>query len=123
MSRNISDLSPKLQPVYCKWKELMDEAGIDILITCTSRTQAEQEALYAKGRTAPGPKVTWTLNSKHLTGEAFDFVIMDNGKPDWNMRLKDQWATAVLYGKQLGLSQVIGKDGKVKEAAHLQLGG
>lgn len=123
MSRAIEDLSPTMEPLCRKWMEAMDNLGIQYIITCTSRTQDEQERLYAQGRTRPGPKVTWTLNSKHLTGDAFDFVIMWNGKPDWKMTKAAQWDLAVGIGKELGLSQVIGKDGKVKEFAHLQLGG
>lgn len=120
MSRDIKDLSVEMRPICEQWCKEMDVAGIPYIITCTRRTQAEQEALYAQGRTKPGPKITWTLNSKHLTGDAFDFVIMWNGKPDWTMAQKEWWEKAVKIGKKLGLSQVIGKDGKVKEYAHLQ---
>lgn len=38
------------------------------------RTQNEQNILYAQGRTAPGPVVTWTTNSEHITGRATDVV-------------------------------------------------
>ena len=120
MSRLISDLSLEMQPLCNQWCVKMDTAGIDYLITCTGRTQLEQEELYAQGRTKPGKIVTWTLNSKHLTGDAFDFVIMFAGKPDWKMVQKDMWTKAVEFGKELGLTQVIGKNGKVMEYAHLQ---
>lgn len=36
------------------------------------RSQEEQDRLYAQGRTAPGPIVTWTRNSDHLRGVAID---------------------------------------------------
>lgn len=36
------------------------------MVTCGVRTLAQQKALYAQGRTKPGPIVTWTLNSRHL---------------------------------------------------------
>lgn len=36
------------------------------------RTEEEQARLYAQGRTAPGMIVTRTLESRHITGEAFD---------------------------------------------------
>ena len=122
MSRKIDDLSPEMQPIVTEWCKQMVAAGISFIITCTLRTLEEQTLLYAQGRTSPGLIVTWTLNSKHLTGNAFDFVIMSNGKPDWNMFHKDFWNKAVEIGKSLGLTQVIGKDGKVKEYAHLQKG-
>lgn len=39
---------------------------IDFSIIAGGRTQEEQDALYAQGRTKPGPIVTWTRKSKHL---------------------------------------------------------
>lgn len=51
----------------------------DFIITEGVRTPERQKQLYAKGRTAPGPKVTWTLNSNHFKkadgyGHAIDVV-------------------------------------------------
>ena len=122
MSRLISDLSPEMQPLCNEWCAKMDTAGIDYLITCTGRTQSEQEELYALGRTKPGKIVTWTLNSKHLTGDAFDFCIMFAGRPDWKMSHPELWQKAITIGKSLGLKQVVDKNGKIKEYAHLQVG-
>lgn len=48
------------------------------------RTKERQAALYAQGRTAPGNKVTWTLESKHLTGDAVDLVPLIDGAIPWN---------------------------------------
>jgi hypothetical protein len=129
--RNPSDLSPAMQTAYAGWEADMKVAGIDHILTCTLRLQAEQDALWAEGRelqdgvwieTDPSAVRTWTQHSRHETGDAFDFCIMVNGKCDWNMLHKDEWDKAVEIGKAHGLSQVIGKDGKVKEFAHLQLG-
>lgn len=36
------------------------------------RTAERQRDLYAQGRTKPGRIVTWTMASKHLTGDAVD---------------------------------------------------
>ena len=119
--RNPTDLTPELQEKYQQWDSGMKLFKIDYLLTCTKRTVQEQEALYAQGRTTPGPIVTWTLKSKHLTGEAFDFVIMVNGKPDWSMAHKDLWDKSVEIGKPLGLSQVVDKNGHVMEFAQLQI--
>jgi hypothetical protein len=41
------------------------------------RTQEQQDALYAQGRTAPGPIVTGTRHSNHLSGRALDVVPVD----------------------------------------------
>jgi peptidoglycan L-alanyl-D-glutamate endopeptidase CwlK len=51
------------------------------------RTAEQQAALWAKGRTKPGPMVTWSKKSKHLKGEAIDFAALVNGKISWNDKL------------------------------------
>lgn len=56
------------------------------------RTQAQQDALYAQGRTAPGPIVTWVKLSNHQPaadgfGHAVDIAALDPTKPggiDWS---------------------------------------
>lgn len=121
MSRKIEDLTPDCQEKYRQFESDMNREGIPYIVTCTRRTRAEQANLFAQGRTKPGPIVTWTLNSKHFTGTAFDFVIMANGKPDWMMHHRDMWDRAVEIGKDAGFRQVVGKDGKVKEFAHFEI--
>jgi peptidoglycan LD-endopeptidase CwlK len=54
-------------------KRAIEISEIDFKVTDGVRTPAQQKALYAKGRTAPGPKVTWTLNSRHLVNKATGF--------------------------------------------------
>lgn len=39
---------------------------VDFKVIEGVRTPARQKKLFAQGRTAPGPKVTWTLNSNHF---------------------------------------------------------
>lgn len=80
--RNVKDLHPKLQPLVEELKALCLKNGIKIGISECLRTTAEQDALYAKGRTAPGKIVTnckgSTYSSLHQWGVAFDFyLIMD----------------------------------------------
>ena len=52
----------------------MEARGFDPIVFETKRSQARQLWLYAQGRTRPGPKITWTLTSKHITGKAVDIV-------------------------------------------------
>lgn len=52
------------------------------------RTPERQRELYAQGRTKPGPKVTWTLNSNHFKrpdgyGHAIDVGAWVDGKVDF----------------------------------------
>jgi peptidoglycan LD-endopeptidase CwlK len=53
-------------------------ANIKVRVVQGLRTIAEQTALYAKGRTAPGPKVTNAMggSSYHNYGLAIDFALM-----------------------------------------------
>lgn len=51
------------------------------------RTPERQKQLYAQGRTAPGPKVTWTLNSNHFVNPKTGFGHAVDLAPwpiDWN---------------------------------------
>lgn len=115
-SRKIEDLTPQMQQVYTKFKEKMDAAKISFIVTCTARTVKEQQALYAQGRQpvrevnvlrrmaglpsiaeAENKKITWTLQSKHLTdfddndpnndkSRAFDIAIVKDKKVTWDLK-------------------------------------
>lgn len=79
MSRNVNDLHPALQLKVAELKELCKANGITIGISECLRTAAEQNALYAKGRTAAGSIVTnckgTSYSSMHQWGVAFDFYL------------------------------------------------
>lgn len=79
------------------------ELGFPMLVTDGLRTDAEQAALYAKGRTAPGSIVTNAdgvkKRSNHQAkadgfGHAVDCCFLVNGRPSWDQKLP--WA---LYGE------------------------
>ncbi len=76
------------------------------------RTKQRQAELYAQGRTKPGPKVTWTLESKHIDGRAVDLAPMANGAIDWkDVKKFDQIAQAMFAAaKELGVSIRWGAD-------------
>lgn len=127
-SRKLTDLHPTLQPIAAKFLARCKAAGLDILITCTHRTGAEQDALYAQGRTTPGAKVTNARagQSKHNTmlkgvpaSEAFDIVPLINGKPEWSAK-HPAWAAAGKIGEDLGLSWA-GRWLSFKEMPHFEL--
>ena len=109
-SRRIEDLQPLLQVKAKYWLEMCEREwpgkDIDPLITNTLRTRKEQEDLWAKGRTKPGPKVTWTKESAHLYGLAFDFVPLRLGKPVWGNRRPEDialWTRMGQFAESLGL--------------------
>lgn len=89
-------VDPRLQRVMELAIEL---TSVDFMITQGLRTLDEQARLYGKGRTRvmmaakglpmeyakPGEaKVTWTMNSNHMSGRAVDVAAWVNGKIDWD---------------------------------------
>jgi peptidoglycan L-alanyl-D-glutamate endopeptidase CwlK len=54
---------PKLVAVVHRALEV---SKVDFMVAEGVRTPERQKHLYAQGRTAPGNKVTWTLNSNHF---------------------------------------------------------
>ncbi len=56
-------------------ERMQREFGHEVTVVETVRSQARQNALYAQGRTAPGPIVTWTRTSKHAQGRAADLMV------------------------------------------------
>ena len=77
MSRNITDLHPVLQQKISELQKLCKKEGLELGIGECFRSVAEQNALYAQGRTTPGSIVTnakgSSYSSQHQWGIAFDF--------------------------------------------------
>ena len=128
--RNVSQLHPELQKKVVKLQKECLKAGIKIKIGECLRTVAEQNALYAKGRTAPGYIVTNakgnSYSSMHQWGVAFDFFLdMDVDKDGKTSDDAFNNATRLFnkvgaIGKKLGLEW--GGDWKsIKDLPHFQL--
>ncbi len=83
---NIITLIPKAQTEARKFLKLCKDAGKDVRIISGTRTYAEQDVLYAQGRTAPGPIVTHAKGgqSNHNFGIAWDIGIFNNGSYSTN---------------------------------------
>lgn len=107
-SRSLSDLRPEVRPMVDAFLDAAAAAGIDVLVTCTLRSNDEQAALYAKGRTTAPIGRRWVVTdappgkSAHNYGLAIDIVPMVNGKPDWN-GTDPVWQTLGELGQQAGL--------------------
>lgn len=84
--KNIATLLPAAQKAarlfMAAVRGAMIGTGLEVKIISGTRTYAEQNALYAKGRTAPGPRVTNARGgySNHNFGIAFDIGIFRDGK-------------------------------------------
>lgn len=77
-AKNLATLLLKVQPTFANClialKKHFAEKGIDVRIICGTRTYAEQDELYAQGRTKPGQIVTKAKGgqSNHNFGIAVD---------------------------------------------------
>jgi peptidoglycan L-alanyl-D-glutamate endopeptidase CwlK len=80
--KNIATLLPEVQPMARALVQRAAFNGIRIKIISGLRTYAEQEELYAQGRTKPGPKVTNSRGgySNHNFGIAFDIGVFEGQK-------------------------------------------
>lgn len=86
MSNQMELLHPDLQTKARQLVELCKKQNISIKISQTLRTKAEQDELYAQGRTKPGKIVTRAPypQSLHCWGVAFDIVVLTSGgKATW----------------------------------------
>jgi peptidoglycan LD-endopeptidase CwlK len=96
---NILSLQPKAQEAARKFLKLLTGANINARIISGTRTYAEQDILYAKGRTSPGNIVTNARGgaSNHNFGIAWDIgIFTSNGKYLEESPLYDQAAQAGL---------------------------
>ena len=114
--RDVTQLHPRLQEKFELLQKKCAQKGIAIRATECLRTAKEQDALYAKGRTAPGPKVTNAsgkdAKSMHQWGVAVDIVIDMDADNDGDIDIRD------LYNVKL-LNVV----GKIGESIGLEWGG
>ena len=75
MGRGIDRLHPELIPICNEFVRRCRAEGLSVLVTETYRTKAEQDAIYAQGRTEPGGIISNAPypKSPHCWGVAFDF--------------------------------------------------
>lgn len=80
--QNIATLLREVHPIARALVQKAAASGIDIKVISALRTYAEQDALYAQGRTAPGNKVTNARGgySNHNFGIAFDVGVFSGAK-------------------------------------------
>lgn len=98
-SRDLRHLQPRTRQkveralAACRADPELGRVGLTVLVTCTWRSDEDQERLYAQGRTEPGPIVTRAragesdhnkVNAKkEPASSAVDIVPLRYGKPVW----------------------------------------
>lgn len=128
MSRYLSHLAPDLQRLAADMLAGCEKAGIEVLVTCTYRSNEEQARLYAKGRTEPGNIVTNAKPGQSLhnatdsagnpAARAFDVVPIRDGKPVWEAS-DPVWQIVGQIGESVGLEWA-GRWTRMREYPHFQ---
>jgi peptidoglycan L-alanyl-D-glutamate endopeptidase CwlK len=101
----IATLQPEVRPYARALVQSAASVGITIKIISGLRTYAEQDALYAKGRTAGGSKVTNARAgySNHNFGIAFDIGVFEGSSyKDESPKYKVVGALGVKLGLEWG---------------------
>ena len=110
--KDVTQLHPRLQEKFKLLQKKCAQKGIKIKATECLRTAKEQDALYAKGRTAPGHKVTNACGkdakSMHQWGVAFDVAIDMDTDNDGDVDIRDLYNVKLLnivgkIGQSIGL--------------------
>jgi peptidoglycan L-alanyl-D-glutamate endopeptidase CwlK len=102
--KNIATLKAEVQPLARKLVEEGVAQGINVRVISGLRTYAEQDELYAQGRSKPGQKVTKAKGgySWHNFGLAFDIGIFSkDGKTYYGE--SNSYKEMGKIGKELGL--------------------
>ena len=118
---NLAKINPQLADRIRLMAADLKAQGITIRATSSYRTFAEQDALYAQGRTKPGNIVTNAKGgqSLHNYGLAVDVVPLDSkGQPDWNVP-NSTWQKIGAAGKKQGMEW--GGDWTKKDRPHFEV--
>ncbi len=107
----LTGVHPHLISAVYKILDIMHAAGHPMIVTDGVRTEAQQRALYAKGRTAPGAIVTHAdgvdKKSNHQPdddgyGHAVDCCFLVEGHASWDE--SNPWKLYGVVAQTLGLN-------------------
>jgi peptidoglycan L-alanyl-D-glutamate endopeptidase CwlK len=112
----------RLKPAILKVLAAMEALGFPMMISDGIRSTDQQSALYAKGRTLPGPIVTYcdgvTKKSHHQSGRACDCCFVIDGQPSFDARLP--WKAFGACAEALGLTWG-GNFSRLNDLGHVEL--
>lgn len=127
-SRSVDDLTPRVRAMCRAFVAECRANGLDVLVYCTLRSDAEQAQLYRSGREVAGPILTnakpgESLHNPDASGlaRAFDAVPLVGGKAAWS----DDARLALMgqCGEAVGLEWAGRWRGTLRERVHFQLKG
>jgi peptidoglycan L-alanyl-D-glutamate endopeptidase CwlK len=113
--RNIATLDERARPLFLRFAMLANATaatyGCEYVMIAGNRTWEEQDALYAKGRSAPGPQVTKAKGgfSNHNFAIAGDFGVfrsgdyLENGTPEAQSLAARVHRACSIHAKACGL--------------------
>ncbi len=122
---DISKLHPVVREKVQKIREQLHKEKIPFEVFEACRTPQRQAALYARGRTRPGTKVTWVgpWKSIHQYGLAVDFVLCPGGNWSWDDKGAEaaHWKRMHELAEQHGMRPIRNSKGHLVEKPHIQL--
>jgi peptidoglycan L-alanyl-D-glutamate endopeptidase CwlK len=134
MRRKNVPMPTKLNPIVAVHRDQLiqkaAEKGINIVITDDFRSAAEQDKLYARGRSTEGTIVTYVEGgeSYHNYGLAIDFaLLLKDGTVVWDIKRDDNkngksdWMEVIAIGKQLGFKSGADFLGSFKDYPHFEM--
>lgn len=116
----LAEVMPALAERIRQLAQTLEAENIAIRVVQGLRTWADQDKLYAIGRTLPGKVVTNAKGGEswHCYGCAVDVAPFDDGVPDWNAS-HPAWRRIVEVGVSLGLESGV----SWHDLPHFQLSG
>ena len=125
-SRSLEDLAAPVKSAALAMLARCRAAGLEVLIYCTLRSNDEQAALYAQGRTKPGPVLTnagpgRSMHNPDGQGRAwaFDAVPLVSGKAAWDDVVMVTKMGEI--GEACGLEWAGSWRGPLRERVHFQM--
>lgn len=110
---NLAGVDPRLSAVAA----LASLRGpLDFVVTEGLRSQQRQAELFRAGK-------SWTLNSKHLHGQAMDLAVIQFGRAVWDIQTyRELWEWQVRpAAAELGVKLIWGGDWKQVDGVHFEL--
>lgn len=117
--QNIASLLPEVRPLARALVQKAAASEIEIRVISGTRSIEEQDALYAQGRTTPGPKVTNARGgySNHNFGIAFDVGVFSGAR---YLAASSKYKAVGALGMDLGLEWG-GNWTSIRDEPHFQL--